>query len=112
MERKIYTKPSEKVIDFLIGFLLLPLLVVLINAFSYRLWGFMKIIRIGYFHPIPLFGSTILGLAELALAIYLCIKRKYIGIGLLFTLVVIPLVLLGTCLLILAGMNLFKPFWR
>ena len=56
--------------------------------------------------------SVLVLLAELAGAIYLCRKRKYIGIGLLFALVVVPLVLMGTCLVVMGGMSFLRLFFK
>lgn len=103
MEKKIYEKKSDKVIDFLIGFLLMP-------AFFAITTGFVSA-AVGYRNSGSLISTFVL-LAELVGAIYLCRKRKYIGTGLLFALVVVPLVLLGTCLLIMGGGSIFGQLFR
>lgn len=103
MEKKVYEKKIDKVIDFLIGFLLIP-------AFFGITTGFVSNVA-GYRNLRPLIPVSVL-VAELLGAIYLCRKRKYIGIGLLFALVVVPLVFLGTCLLIMGGRNIIGLLFR
>jgi hypothetical protein len=91
MENKIYAKKSEKVIDFLIGFLLIPVL-----------------IGISYPSIARSLGATLASIVfwlELLVVIYLSVKRVYIRIGVLLALVAIPLVALGACLLIIKGMH-------
>ncbi len=92
MQKKVYEKKSEKVIDFLIGFILIPAFLIITSRF----------ISAAVFQPN--FSSIIaifVLLAELVGIIYLSRKRKFIGIGLAYTFIGIPLVLLGTCLLTL-----------
>lgn len=103
MEKKIYEKKSEKVIDFLIGFFLIP-------AFFGITTGFVSA-TVGYRNFGPLISIFVL-LAEIVGVIYLCRKRKFMGIGLLFALIVVPLVLLGTCLLIVGGGSILGQLFR
>lgn len=103
MERKVYEKRSDKVIDFLIGFLLIPAFVGITIWFISILPGFR------YFRGVI---SLVVFIAEIVAAIYLCRRRKYMGIGLLYALVVVPLVLAGTCFLIFFGGNMFSMFRR
>jgi len=98
VEKKVYQNKGEKVIDFLIGFFLIP------GILSITIW--CASIAVGY-RNFGRFIPALVLLPELAGAIYLCLKRKYMGIGWLFALVVVPLVLLGTCLLIM-GLSLFR----
>ena len=111
MEKKVYEKKSEKVIDFLIGFLGIPwgtgLLLSLVGYLTSSLF------RPNYnYLPIGSILDVVLLVSCLIFAIYLGRKRKYIGIGLLYALVVVPLVLLGTCLLISGGASIFGLFRR
>jgi hypothetical protein len=109
MEKKIYENKREKVIDFLIGFLAIPwgisLLMFLIGSMISR---FNKT----NYGPIYSILYIVVFLLELIFAIYIGRKRKYIGIGLLFALVIVPLVLLGTCLLIMSGTSIVGLFYR
>lgn len=109
MEKKIYEKKSEKVIDFLIGFFLIP------TFFGITI-GFVLKAAEYYYKTIPNFCwswiLTFVLLAELNEVISLYRKRKFIGIGLLFALVVVPLVLLGTCLLIMGGVSIFGHLFK
>jgi hypothetical protein len=100
MEKKVYAKRSEKAIDFLLGFFFIPAL------FSIPFIVLRWVLKFRYYTII----SPIVALLEIIFIIYICIKRKYIGIGLLFVLVVVPLAFLGTCLLIMGGFNLFNIF--
>jgi len=86
MEKKVYTEKKEKVIDFLIGFLLIPLAMIVptVSAASAALFGYF---------PLALF------LIEVGVVVYLSNKRKFIGTGFLFFLAFGPLVLVGTCVL-------------
>ena len=103
MEKKIYDKKSEKIIDFIIGFILIPVFFgITTNLVSSK-------VSHGNYGPLVLISVLLI---ELVGVIYLCRKRKYMGIGLLFTLVVLPLVLLGTCLLIMGGGNMFGYLFR
>lgn len=90
MQKKIYTKKSEKVGDFLIGLLVIPFLLVFVNSVGLvpRLVDISQVFFVA------------LNLAVLVFAVYVGVKRKFIGIGLLFAFVVIPLIAAGTCLLI------------
>lgn len=92
MEKKIYFKKSQKVIDLLTGFLFIPVLFLISAKF---------ILRRGHFHDVSVYIFIVL--AGIAGVIYLCIKRKYIGIGLLFAFVISPLVFLGACWVITGG---------
>jgi hypothetical protein len=103
MEKKVYENKSDKVIDFLIGFFLIPVVFGITSSFVsvlVRHSGSGPFISIGLF------------LAELAGAIYLGRKRKYIGIGLLFIFVVLPLVAIGSCLLVMGAGSILSPLFR
>jgi len=93
MEKKVYKSRREKVIDFLVGFIAIPFFLyfpILVRIFP----------RPGYYYPRGLiFGSVFVWFLFLALSAYIGFKRKFIGIGLLFSLIVVPLVALGTCFL-------------
>lgn len=111
MEKKIYEKKSEKVIDFLIGFLAIPWGPGLLLSLAGYLTS--SLFRSNYIYsPIGSILYVVLLVSYLIFAIYLGRKRKYIGIGLLYALVVIPLVLLGTCLLAWGGTSIFGLFFR
>jgi len=97
MEKKVYTQKKEKVVDFLIGFLLIPF----VMGASAGLAGMLNEIF-----------AMVLSVLELVAAIYVSIKRKFIGIGFLFIAVVIPLVALGTCLVIIAGAGLWGTIFK
>lgn len=106
METKIYQKKSEKIIDFLIGFLLIP--IVGIVSTYYSLFAASV--------PNSSFLYTILFMivfgVEIVLTICLGVKRKFIGIGLLYALVAVPLVLLGTCLVAVFGGSFIDSLFR
>ena len=103
MEKKIYDKKSEKVIDFLIG-LFIPVLFGVITSFASTVFWQRD--------PLQPFTAVVM-LTLIVVAIYLCIKRRYIRIGLLFGLVILPLAFLGTCLLIATGGGFLRQlFWR
>ncbi len=93
MEKKVYTKKSEKLIDFLIGFLLIPLSVGIPISWVTRFYRYHLI----------LFWCILL--SELIFIIYLSIKRRFIKIGLIYFFVVVPLVLAGTCFAIIFGIS-------
>lgn len=78
-----YTSKKRKVIDFLIGFLVIPGLGAL---FTYLM---------------PSFGYIIL-LACLAIFIAMIINgRRFLGMGILVALVAVPLIAFGSCLVLL-----------
>ncbi len=93
MGKKVYTKKSEKVIDFLIGFLLIPLAVGIPISWVTRFYKYHLIL------------SWCILLSELIFIIYLSIKRRFIKIGLIYFFVVVPLVLAGTCFALIIGLN-------
>lgn len=117
MQKKIYNKKSEKIIDFLLGLMGAPVI-----------FGITPILASKLFYSFPFFynihqpdnmgalgvytaswpGFGIVFAAELAAAAYIGIKRKFIGIGLLFSIVVIPLVVAGGCMLLLSGGSMFN----
>lgn len=94
MEKKVYTKKSEKVADFLIGFLLIPLSVGIPISWVMRFYKYHLLIL-----------SWCILLSELIFIIYLSIKRRFIKIGLIYFFVVVPLVLAGTCFAIILGIS-------
>lgn len=93
MEKKVYTKKSEKVIDFLIGFFLIPLSIGIPISWVTR------------FYKYRLIFSWCIFLLALIFIIYLSIKRRFIKIGLIYFFVVVPLVLAGTCFALIIGLN-------
>ncbi|MCX5700539.1 MAG: hypothetical protein NTZ63_03265 [Candidatus Omnitrophica bacterium] len=94
MEKKIYEKTSEKVIDFLVGFLIIPGGIGLILYLVRYLTTSFHI-----FNPLGSIGYPVFLILSLLLVNYFGKKRKYIGIGFLFAMISFPLVLLGTCFL-------------
>jgi len=107
VEKKVYEKKSEKVIDFLIGFFGIPLGLSLaagiINATGRYIrleYNFIAIVNVVVF------------LMGLGYSIYVARKRKFIGRGLLFVFVVVPLVLLGTCLLNMGGGRILGQLFK
>lgn len=93
MIKKVYTKKSEKAIDFLVGFLAVPVGILSIYYFINPLTSALIV-----------FVSIVLILGVI-FSICLCFTRKFIRIGLLFAVIVIPVVLslvvFGTCLSVL-----------
>jgi uncharacterized membrane protein len=110
VQKKIYNKRSERIVDFLLGFFVLPiavniialLLTAMVYGLSYLSSGFGAGSVLGTVLPI------LTWLLTLPFAIYIGIKRKFIGIGLLFAIVIVPLVFLGGCLLISFGSGLMR----
>ncbi len=107
MEKKIYVRKSEKVIDFLIGFLGIPLGLSLVGGVisqtGYHMklgFNFITIVNLVFF------------LVGLGYSTYIGTKRKFIGLGLLFVFVAVPLVLLGTCLLVMGGGSILSQLFR
>jgi hypothetical protein len=100
MIKKVYQNRGEKLFDFFIGFFVLPLSFTII---SFLLASLLSLI--GYYYLSGII-ATIIFIFSLFTLIYLLIKRKYMGLGLLFATIVVPLVLVGTCLLIFAGGSL------
>lgn len=103
MKTEIYDKKSDKIIDFLIGFFLIPAFLGISSRVVFVLVDNGKVV--------PFISLGVL-LAELVGAIYLGLRRKYIGIGLLFSFVVVPVVLSGTCLLIMGGGNILGQLFK
>ncbi len=95
MEVKIYETGSAKVLDFMIGFFIIGGLLDSSRRFLSKLMNadFLTAFLIAT------------GLAGLALSIYLYGKRKYMGIGLFFAVVVGPLMVFGTYFLVGLGMS-------
>ena len=88
MKEKIYINRYEKIMDFIIGSTLVPLIM-------WISWIAMSRYHMGrYFNAIG-----IILLIEAGLSTYLALKRKYFGGGLLTAIAVIFLILLGTCVL-------------
>lgn len=110
MQKKVYVKRSEKVIDFLIGFFGLPF--VITAASSMIGWWASNLIKIRDFNYYAAGIFLVVWLLGIGFAIYLGIKRRYIGIGFLFAVVIVPLVLAGTCLLIFGVSSLFGTIFR
>lgn len=109
MEHKVYNNKREKIIDFLIGFFLIPaILGITASTVGHQTFS--------PFHPVyttgellqAIYSSWPVLLGELGVCVYISIrlKRKFIIRGLLYALVGVPLVLFGTCLL------MFVPFFR
>jgi hypothetical protein len=93
MENKIYIEKKEKIGDFLLGFIAGPLLIWLAGLIGYSLNH-----QLGW----------ALGLVVLVGTICVGIKRKWIGIGLLTVYIIVPLVVVGGCLLVMTAGNLFR----
>jgi hypothetical protein len=93
MENKVYNTTKEKVIDFFIGFLGIPAVVGVMAWIFFYLMGTVK--------GADSSAYGILSIAALAspflLMSYFYSRRRYIYLGLLFAIFVIPLVALGTC---------------
>jgi hypothetical protein len=114
MQTKEYTEKKDKVIDFLIGFLAIPF------AFGVIYGGLMALATYpvhggGYTSSIATIISTVMGIFSLAafitpilLIVYLWRRRHFMALGLLYAVVVVPLVLLGTCLLVMLGGGLMS----
>lgn len=105
MEKKIYNTKSQKVGDFIIGFVMGSItgIAVTLTTFSWLVSGFST----GAFAPF-IIPATILAVILLAVIIGYLIgrKRRYMGIGFLFgavTVIVACLLLLGSCILALKG---------
>jgi hypothetical protein len=94
MKVKVYEKKSDKVIDFLIGFILVP---AVFFAGGQLVNGTSLINSNPYF-------LLVVFIAASAGVVYLCQKRKFIGIGIGYLFILIPLAALGTCFLIGTGM--------
>jgi hypothetical protein len=98
MEKKVYTKKSEKVVDFFIGFVGVP------TFFAAILWGY-SFLR---YKQAILFDKSVVIFVFLKLigyVFYLVRKRKYVAIGLIYFLVVAPLVFVGTCFALIIGIS-------
>ncbi len=100
MEKKVYTKRSEKVTDFFIGFLGIPVFVAVIQSVRVLLLRTLMIMHVNSSAERWLFAivGIITLMLVIAIAIFLSIKRKYIRIGLLFA-VVTTFLLVGGCFL-------------
>jgi hypothetical protein len=93
-----YDKPNRKALDFLIGAFAFP---IALYFFFYLLnWLLLQII--------PVFVSLTLTVCLTVAAIVLAFKknRRYIGIGIIAGLA-LPLLIFGTCLLVLSGSSLY-----
>ncbi|MFA5339742.1 MAG: hypothetical protein WC317_06335 [Candidatus Omnitrophota bacterium] len=92
MEKKIYNTAKEKVIDFIIGGLLAaPFIVISILAFYLKVeTDFMTYLASD--NILIILGIILAAfISAVSLGIYLCKKRKFMGIGLLFF--VVPVVI-------------------
>ncbi len=107
MKKKIYEKKSEKIIDFLIGFFGVPFSLSIVLVVVSKVCNYMKL-NDGFILGIGLIVSLI----GLGYSIYLGKKRKFIGIGMLFTFIVVPLVLCGTCLLAISGASILGSLFK
>jgi len=108
METKIYTEKKEKVIDFLIGFFGIPLGFGLfaggVSAFVQFLFSPAHKSSFGFIAAI--FGAIVWLVAlvvPIILIVYFWRRRRFIALGLLYSIVVVPLILLGTCAVIFLG---------
>ncbi|MEI8348957.1 MAG: hypothetical protein WCI77_02290 [Candidatus Omnitrophota bacterium] len=112
MRKKIYASRREKIIDFFLGCALSFALSAL-SAAPMVLGIFMKSsLSMANSSVVSIVISSVTFLATMAVVIYLCLRRLYMGIGLLFGLVGIPLILLGTCFLIFSGASIFGPLFK
>lgn len=102
MEKKIYTKKSEKVLDFFIGFVGVPTFFAAISWGSMGVFSFLK-------HKQFIFSDknaiTIIFLVLIGFTFYVVRRRKYVAVGLIFFLVIVPLVIAGTCFALILGIS-------
>lgn len=107
MEKKVYTNKREKLIDFLIGFIVIPILFFAVFSFSTQLSRFYK-----FSYAIQSIMHMIVTLIMIASIIYIARIRRYIKIGVIFFLVALPLILAGTCLAVIIGISLGMGYGR
>lgn len=109
MENKVYKEQKEKTIDFLIGFFGIPLGLGLITRLIAVLVEFLfphgpRRSAVEFIPQNMLFIFWLVWIiTPILLIIYFWRRRKFIASGLLYAVVIVPLVLLGTCFAIFLG---------